>query len=82
MLPTGAGKSHVAIMAIDDKRRSALVVAPTLDLVRQWYDFSTVSFGGPVGLVGGGEHDVRARPSLPTTRRSSTWITWALASAW
>src|SRR4030095_15234916 len=60
VLPTGAGKSHVAILAIDDKRRSALVVAPTLDLVRQWYDLLTVSFGGPVGLVGGGEHDVQA----------------------
>jgi superfamily II DNA or RNA helicase len=59
VLPTGAGKSHVAVMAIDDKRRSTLVVAPTLDLVRQWYDLLTVSFGGPVGLVGGGEHDVR-----------------------
>jgi len=60
VLPTGSGKSQVAIMAIDDKRRSALVVAPTLDLVRQWYDLLTVSFGGPVGIVGGGEHDVRA----------------------
>jgi superfamily II DNA or RNA helicase len=60
VLPTGAGKSHVAVLAIDDKRRSALVVAPTLDLVRQWYDLLTVSFGGPVGLVGGGEHQVEA----------------------
>jgi superfamily II DNA or RNA helicase len=59
VLPTGAGKSHVAVLAIDDKRRSTLVVAPTLDLVRQWYDLLTVSFGGPIGLVGGGEHDVR-----------------------
>ena len=40
VLPTGAGKSHVALLAIDDKRRSTLVVAPTLDLVRQWYDLS------------------------------------------
>jgi superfamily II DNA or RNA helicase len=59
VLPTGAGKSHVAVLAIDEKRRHALVVAPTLDLVRQWYDLLTISFGGPVGLVGGGEHDVR-----------------------
>jgi len=59
VLPTGAGKSHVAVLAIDDKRRHTLVVAPTLDLVRQWYDLLTLSFGGPVGLVGGGEHDVR-----------------------
>ena len=60
VLPTGAGKTHVALMAIDDKRRNALVVTPTLDLVRQWYDALRTTFGLPVGLVGGGEHDVRA----------------------
>ncbi len=59
VLPTGAGKSHVATLAIDEKRRSALVVAPTLDLVRQWYDLLRTTFGGPVGVVGGGEHDVQ-----------------------
>ena len=36
VLPTGAGKSHVAVLAIADKKRSTLVVALTLDLVRQW----------------------------------------------
>lgn len=60
VLPTGAGKSHVAMLAIDDRRRSALVVAPTLDLVRQWYDLLRSTFGIPVGVVGGGEHDVQA----------------------
>jgi superfamily II DNA or RNA helicase len=59
VLPTGAGKSHVAMLAIDDRRRSALVIAPTLDLVRQWYDLLGATFGVPIGLVGGGEHDVR-----------------------
>jgi superfamily II DNA or RNA helicase len=59
VLPTGSGKSHVAVLAIDDKRRSALVVAPTLDLVRQWFDLLGTTFGGPIGLVGGGEHDVQ-----------------------
>ncbi|MFM2417099.1 MAG: hypothetical protein RL385_1822, partial [Pseudomonadota bacterium] len=34
VLPTGAGKTQVGLMAIDRKRRSTLVVAPTLDLVR------------------------------------------------
>ena len=47
VLPTGAGKSHVAVLAIDDKRRSTLVVAPTLDLVRQWFDLLGATFGGP-----------------------------------
>jgi superfamily II DNA or RNA helicase len=69
VLPTGAGKSHVAMMAIDAKRRSALVVAPTLDLVRQWFDLLGATFGVPVGLVGGGEHDVR--PLTVTTYDSA-----------
>jgi superfamily II DNA or RNA helicase len=60
VLPTGAGKSHVATLCIDDRRRSALVIAPTLDLVRQWYDLLRATFGGPVGVLGGGEHDVQA----------------------
>ncbi len=60
VLPTGAGKTHVAVMAIDEKRRSALVVAPTLDLVRQWYDLLSKTFGVPVGVIGGGEYDVQA----------------------
>jgi superfamily II DNA or RNA helicase len=59
VLPTGAGKSHVAVLAIEDKRRSALVIAPTLDLVRQWYDLLGSTFRVPVGVVGGGEHDVQ-----------------------
>lgn len=58
VLPTGAGKSHVAVLCIADKQRSALVVAPTLDLVRQWYDLLRTSFGTEVGIVGGGEHSV------------------------
>src|SRR4051812_8615717 len=58
VLPTGAGKSQLGVMAIDKKRRSTLVVAPTLDLVRQWYDLLRTSFGTEVGIVGGGEHSV------------------------
>jgi superfamily II DNA or RNA helicase len=69
VLPTGAGKSHVALMAIDAKKRSALVVAPTLDLVRQWFDLLSATFGGPIGLVGGGEHDVQ--PLTVTTYDSA-----------
>jgi superfamily II DNA or RNA helicase len=69
VLPTGAGKSHLAVMAIDAKRRSTLVVAPTLDLVRQWFDLLGATFGLPIGLVGGGEHDVR--PLTVTTYDSA-----------
>jgi superfamily II DNA or RNA helicase len=69
VLPTGAGKTHVAVMAIDSKKRSTLVVAPTLDLVRQWYDLLVAAFGEPVGVVGGGEYAVH--PLTVTTYDSA-----------
>ncbi|OJY15954.1 MAG: helicase [Myxococcales bacterium 68-20] len=71
VLPTGAGKTQLAMMAIDDRRRSTLVVAPTLDLVRQWYDVLGATFGVPIGVVGGGEHDVRP---LTVTTYDSAYI--------
>jgi superfamily II DNA or RNA helicase len=58
VLPTGAGKTHVAVLALGLKPRSCLVVAPTLDLVRQWYDLFRTTFGVEVGVVGGGSHEV------------------------
>jgi superfamily II DNA or RNA helicase len=69
VLPTGAGKTHVAVMAITDTGRSTLVVAPTLDLVRQWYDLLRVTFDTRVGVVGGGDHDVQ--PLTVTTYDSA-----------
>src|SRR5262245_56498612 len=54
ILPTGAGKSFVAQMAIEMTGRSALVVVPTLDLMNQWYDLLVSSFQAEIGLIGGG----------------------------
>jgi superfamily II DNA or RNA helicase len=59
VLPTGAGKTLVAHMAIADRRRSTLVVAPTLDLVRQWHDGLYATFGGRIGVLGGGDYDIQ-----------------------
>ncbi|UJR79922.1 DEAD/DEAH box helicase family protein [Sandaracinus amylolyticus] len=69
VLPTGAGKTHVAVMGIELWKRSTLVIAPTLDLVRQWYDLLRATFDREIGLVGGGEHDVR--PITVTTYDSA-----------
>jgi superfamily II DNA or RNA helicase len=71
VLPTGAGKTQLGLMAIDKKRRSTLVVAPTLDLVRQWYDLLRTNFGTQVGIVGGGEHSVEA---LTVTTYDSAYL--------
>ena len=69
VLPTGAGKTLVAHMAIDLRRRSTLVVTPTLDLVRQWRDGLGATFDVPVGIIGGGEYDLR--PLTVTTYDSA-----------
>ena len=58
VLPTGAGKSQVACMAIDAKRRGTLMIAPTLDLVRQWYDLLRTTFATTVGVIGGGQYAI------------------------
>jgi superfamily II DNA or RNA helicase len=71
VLPTGAGKSHVALMAIDGKRRNTLVVVPTLDLVRQWYDLLRAGFHVPVGVIGGGDYSVEP---LTVTTYDSAYI--------
>jgi superfamily II DNA or RNA helicase len=60
ILPTGAGKSHVAQMAIEATGRSTLVVVPTLDLMNQWYDLLLGSFQAEIGLIGGGYFEVGA----------------------
>ena len=60
VLPTGSGKSLVGLQAIAHLGRSTLVVAPTIDLMNQWYDLLTKSFreteGITIGLIGGGYH--------------------------
>lgn len=60
ILPTGAGKSLLAQMAIEQVGRSALVVVPTLDLMNQWYDLLLSSFDAEVGLIGGGYFETGA----------------------
>lgn len=54
ILPTGAGKSFLAQMAIEITARSTLVIVPTLDLMNQWYDILLASFQAEIGLIGGG----------------------------
>src|ERR1044072_9117332 len=65
ILPTDAGKSLVAQMAIEQTKRSTLVVVPTLDLMNQWYDLLLSCFQAEVGLIGGGYFEVGALTVTP-----------------
>ncbi len=69
VLPTGTGKTHLANMAIEKAGRPALVITPTIDLMNQWYDELTMSFGTEVGLMGGGYYDIQ--PLTVTTYDSA-----------
>ncbi len=60
VLPTGAGKSLVAQMAVEQVKRSTLVVVPTIDLMNQWYDLLLSCFQAEVGLIGGGYFETGA----------------------
>ncbi len=57
VLPTGAGKTVLALMAVEAMAVRALVVVPTIDLLHQWHDTLCARFGlepDAVGMIGGG----------------------------
>ncbi|MBD0269288.1 MAG: DEAD/DEAH box helicase, partial [Cyanobacteria bacterium Co-bin8] len=58
VLPTAAGKTYLAQMAMQATPRSTLITVPTLDLMHQWYAHLEAAFPNvPVGLLGGGSRD-------------------------
>ncbi|NMA43886.1 MAG: DEAD/DEAH box helicase [Oligosphaeraceae bacterium] len=57
-LPTGTGKSFLALLAILHCQRSTLVVVPTLDLMAQWAGQLERAFKCPVGMLGGGSKNL------------------------
>lgn len=60
VLPTGSGKTVIGIKAISLLNTPTIVVAPTLDLVDQWRSRLKEEFKAEVGILGGGEQEIRA----------------------
>jgi superfamily II DNA or RNA helicase len=71
VLPTGTGKTFLAILAIHRAARPTLVITPTIDLLNQWYDELLRAFETPVGLLGGGYYDIQP---LTVTTYDSAYI--------
>ncbi|MCS6812379.1 MAG: DEAD/DEAH box helicase, partial [Cyanobacteria bacterium] len=58
VLPTAAGKTYLAQLAMQSTPWSTLVVVPTLDLMHQWYAHLLAAFPDvSIGLLGGGSKD-------------------------
>jgi superfamily II DNA or RNA helicase len=59
-LPTGAGKTILAVLAMHRAERPTLVLVPTIDLVIQWQAVLEKHFPNiPVGTLGGGSREIR-----------------------
>jgi len=59
VLPTAAGKTFVALKAIDLLKTQTLIIVPTLDLIDQWRKRVRECLGLETGVVGGGENTIR-----------------------
>ena len=60
ILPTGVGKSIVAIAAIQRCCVATLIVLPTIDLMIQWATQLEKHFQQTIGIYGGGSKDLQA----------------------
>lgn len=69
VLPTGAGKTLVALHAIRQVNASTVVLVPTMNLVYQWYVCLTNAFQTEIGVYYSGEK--RVLPLTVTTYHSA-----------
>ncbi|HSH78076.1 MAG TPA: DEAD/DEAH box helicase [Herpetosiphonaceae bacterium] len=84
VLPTGAGKTVVALMAIERTRLRTVVVVPTIELLYQWREAIVQRLGvaaSKVGVVGDGRKEWRpitvttyASAAMPAARIGQTGL--------
>jgi superfamily II DNA or RNA helicase len=60
VLPTGAGKTILAMLAMTLVQRPTLIVVPTIDLMHQWFEVVRKFTGETPGMLGGGSHDIES----------------------
>lgn len=72
-LPTGAGKTILAVMAISRVSRPTLIVVPTIDLLQQWQEILESFLGREIGALGGGQKQI-LEVTVTTYDSASTYI--------
>jgi superfamily II DNA or RNA helicase len=72
VLPTGAGKTLVALAAIAELRVATLVLVPTRVLLDQWARALEAAWPHPIGRLGDGDHSV-APITVATYASATTW---------
>ncbi|MEI9950439.1 MAG: DEAD/DEAH box helicase family protein [Pseudomonadota bacterium] len=60
VLPTGSGKTQVAIAALSSAGARALCLVPTRALLEQWTSALGAAYRGTVGRLGDGQRDLQA----------------------
>jgi len=60
VLPTGSGKTRLALAAMARTGSSALCLVPTRILLAQWVHHLSRAYTGPVGCYGDGAHELAA----------------------
>lgn len=68
-LPTGSGKTRLAVTAALSLGLPTAVLVPTRQLLQQWRSAVAESYPGPVGALGDGEHE--PQPITVTTYESA-----------
>lgn len=62
VIPTGGGKTHVALAAIAELKLPSIILVPNKWLLTQWRDRISTFLGVPkgmIGMLGGGERKIR-----------------------
>ncbi|BAB66691.1 DEAD/DEAH box helicase [Sulfurisphaera tokodaii] len=59
VLPTGAGKTQVALKIVSIMKVATLIVVPTIDLITQWKERINKYLDFDPGIIGGGEDSLK-----------------------
>jgi len=58
VVPTGAGKTYIALAIMAYLKVPTLIVVPTIELMEQWYSRIKEHFRTKIGLFGGGSKEI------------------------